>query len=619
MAKRKETAVLAPNLGLYFNAPPLFVPERGMRDCLNVRIENKTVERRNIGYGPFPETEPTPINLDNKPVVMIDNFFPRAGGQFLLFANTTDIFQFVEASNTVTYLTPRYETGTVDVTNGSAVVTGTGTSWATELKAGDFIHVGATGQTDPSATWYEILTVDSDTQVTLTANYAEATDTGVAYSARKTFTGEISHYWETALFFDGDSLPTGTGTDRWYGTNGLDRPVAWDGDADQVYIPDFDDVFTCRSFSTTKNIMMLIGLTMEGGDNRPFSVRTSAIGQPENMATLEAAEFVVHSGADPLITSFNIGESVALYGERSITLAQFVGAPLMFVFRNVVDGIGPRSGRAIADFGDYHQMIGPDAQYIFDGISIQEVNSHVWQDIIRQSSPQRLDLISSHFDEERGDLLWVVPLNTDADAENGTPENAFVEHYLEDQGDDNIDFAIHTKRQVPATAWGTFERVATLTFDQLTESWEDQNYRWNDQFFQGAFPFNLFGDINGNIFILNTKDSANGTDLLSFVRFGRRAIGSLRNKSMLKRVYPMVQTLPSADYDLDVHVYTSNEPAGLATLAVDTTFPMNQAESHFVSTRVAARYIEFEFGTATSGHIWILLGYDYEFAPIGER
>lgn len=619
MASRRSTAVVSPNLGLYLDRPPLLVPERGLRDCLNVRVENKALSRQNIGYGPFPETATNTINLDGKPVTLIDNFFPRAGGQFLIFANTTDLFLYDEGLGTVDYLTPRYETGTVGVTNGSPTVTGTGTSWNTELKAGDFIHIGATGQTSPTTDWYEIGSVDSATQVTLTTNYSGATASGQAYSARQTFTGSFRDYWETMVFFAGQNFPTGAGTDRWYATNGVNRPVAWDGAADQVYFPDFGDVFTCRSFAVTKNVMMLINLRMEDGDMRPFSARTSAIGEPENMVTLEASEFVVHNGADPIVTSFALGESVALYGERSITLAQFVGAPLMFVFRTVMDGIGPRAGRAVADFGDYHQFVGPDAQYVFDGIGIQESNSHIWQEVIRQSSPQRRELINSHFDEERGDLLWNIPSNSDADPENGPPEVAFVEHYLEDVDEERPGEAPHTKRQVPATAWGHFERVATLTFNQISEAWEDQNYRWNDQFFQGAFPFNLFGTINGDIFILNSRDSANGEQLTSFARFGRRPVGNLRNKSMVKRIYPFVETLQGATHSLSVRVYAANEPGGRATLAEEHQFPMTQSEAHFVSTRFMSRYIELEVRTSQAGHIWNLLGYDYEIEAGGER
>lgn len=619
MAERPEFTVIQPNLGLFLGRPPLLIPERGLKDCLNIRIQNKQINRQNIGYGPFPDGAANPINLDGKPVVMIDNFFPRAGGQFVLFANTTDIFLYDETNEKVTYLTRRYETGTVDVTNGSAVVTGTGTAWtSSDLKAGDFFHAGATGQTELTAVWYEIASVDSDTQITLTTNYAEATQSGIAYTARLTFTGDLFDYWESAIFFAGSNLTQGPDGDRWYGTNGVDHPVAWESTTDQVYKPNFGNIATCRAFSTTKNILMLVNITLDTGEARPQSVRTSAIGEPENMATLEASEFVVHDGADELTTAFEIGESVALYGERSITLTQFVGPPTVFVFRNVMNGIGPRSGRAIADFGDFHKFISSDSQYIFDGIGIEESNAHIWQDAIRQMSPQRLDLLSSHFDEERGDLIWVVPLNSDADPVNGPPEIAFVEHYLEDTDDDSL-LDIHTKRELPATAWGFFERVATLTFDQLSDSWEDQNYRWNDQFFQGSFPFNVFGTQTGDIFIVGTRDSANGVAMESFARFGRRPVGSLRNKGLVRRVYPMVETLPSSSHDLTVRLHTSDEPNGRTSLEFEGAYPLTQAGNHFLSPRIMARYIELEVRTEEAGHIFFLLGYDLDVVPGGER
>lgn len=55
MAKRKSLAVVQPNMGLYLDRPPLMIPERALRDCMNVRVYNKAISRANIGYGPFPE------------------------------------------------------------------------------------------------------------------------------------------------------------------------------------------------------------------------------------------------------------------------------------------------------------------------------------------------------------------------------------------------------------------------------------------------------------------------------------------------------------------------------------------------------------------------------------
>ena len=69
--------------------------------------------------------------------------------------------------------------GTITLTNGSAVVGGSGTSFATELAAGDFIvsAVGGVPYTLP------VKTVDSNTQVTLVSNFTGPTQSGAAWSA----------------------------------------------------------------------------------------------------------------------------------------------------------------------------------------------------------------------------------------------------------------------------------------------------------------------------------------------------------------------------------------------------------------------------------------------------
>lgn len=69
--------------------------------------------------------------------------------------------------------------GTITLTNGSAIVGGSGTSFATELAAGDFIvsAVGGVPYTLP------VKTVDSNTQVTLVSNFTGPTQSGAAWSA----------------------------------------------------------------------------------------------------------------------------------------------------------------------------------------------------------------------------------------------------------------------------------------------------------------------------------------------------------------------------------------------------------------------------------------------------
>ncbi|MBA7742285.1 tail fiber domain-containing protein [Enterobacter roggenkampii] len=69
--------------------------------------------------------------------------------------------------------------GTITLTNGSAIVGGAGTSFATELAAGDFIvsTVGGVDYTLP------VKSVESNAQLTLVSNFTGPTQSGAAWSA----------------------------------------------------------------------------------------------------------------------------------------------------------------------------------------------------------------------------------------------------------------------------------------------------------------------------------------------------------------------------------------------------------------------------------------------------
>ena len=76
---------------------------------------------------------------------------------------------------------PLYAAGTVLVTQGSPTVTGAGTAFLANLLPGDQFDVAGDG------VWTAIQSVDSDTQLTLVANYGGATGAGKSYAAATEF------------------------------------------------------------------------------------------------------------------------------------------------------------------------------------------------------------------------------------------------------------------------------------------------------------------------------------------------------------------------------------------------------------------------------------------------
>ena len=76
----------------------------------------------------------------------------------------------------------QYLAGTATVTNGSPTVTGTNTLWLANVTAGDSFTVAGDG------VMYDVASVDSDTQITLSVNYAGVTASGVVYAIGTGFT-----------------------------------------------------------------------------------------------------------------------------------------------------------------------------------------------------------------------------------------------------------------------------------------------------------------------------------------------------------------------------------------------------------------------------------------------
>lgn len=615
MALSKRHTVVNPNLGLYLGISPMAVPKGGLIDCNNVRIRLGKIVRDSMGWSPFP-TEYDAVNLDGKAVTIIANFQRRDGSQNTIFGNTCDLFQYDSDDKLVYYITPVYTVGLVDVANGSPVVMGdSSTEWLTELKPGDAISFGSSTENDPAAIWYEIESVDADDQLTLTINYAEGTQNGIEYTARQLFTGDGADVFFDAVFYDGTNLTFGDTTgDRWYACNGIDRVVAWDGDDLFCYYPDLGNIDSTAFLVRHKNQMIYEAPTL-AGDFSPVKIRTSEIGEPENTVSGDAAELVIKDGPDRLLSAYPLGEQLVFYAEKSVILAQYVGPPLIYAFRAVVTGYGPFSARAVAVYPDYHDFLAEDLMYRFDGASIQPVNSHVWRDVMEKATPERAIFAQSFFDDSRGELIWTVPLNTDA--ESGTeitaPETAYVDHYLEDVGRNPEP---HTRRDLPATAFGTHRREQSLTWADIDEQFSDFHYRWSSKFFRENFPLPLFGDQEGNIYILNGASTQDGVEFDSYARFGRMALGNLEYSGIVSRLYPDMEQDENSSDSVTISLYGSRTPEGNASLLKSMTYGLDiSGDAHFVSPRVGTRFLEVVIGTEAERFYWATNGFALDVKP----
>lgn len=588
------------NYGVYFNVAPIEVPLQALYACRNVRIDNGRLTNRGVGWSLF-----SPDWTLNGTVTLVDTFLSQAGAQKLIFATLTDIYEWIESTDDVLFLTPRYATGTASCSSTTAV-TGSGTSWAANAKAGDFISFGDAADRDPASTWYEIDTVNSDTSITLTE--AGPTVAGSDYTIRQTMTMAEGDVWSTDLFHNGLPGPA----DFWIGTNGRDYVFSWDGSATQV-TSQSGFGFTCKALRRWSNMMIYANLNVSG-TRRRTSVHNSAIGDPFNVTTLEAAEFVAYDGTNEILSMLPLAEYLIIYANGTVTVMSLVGGDTLFAFRVALNGIGPLSANAVVDLGDHHEFLSSDAAYHFDGVSISEICYQVMREVIRRMPADRYHQIIAHQHEERGYIAWISPQTDD---ENGIPNTAYLEHYLE-VVPDKVPIPC-TIQDMPASATGYFERITTLTWDAISGTWADQTYRWDDRFYSGAYPLNLFGSYDGKIYAMGGSDTQAGIPVSSYAQTGMRPVVDGLRRGCVTRVIPFAEKVEGAAYTLQVKVHSTDQVGGEQVPSSEFSYDLTHSSHRFVNPYVTGRFFSVEFGTNGLSQSWTLQGYDVETAALGER
>lgn len=601
MARSKSgaTSVLHPNFGVYFNVPPIEVPKQGLSACRNVRIDNGTLTNRGVGWGRYSEDWAL-----NGPITLVDTHLTTAGVQKLILATFTDIYEWVEANDTVRFLTPRYSTGTVTCA-GTTAVTGSGTTWTTNAKAGDYISFSNAAQRDPNATWYRIASVTDNTHLVLQS--AGPSVTGVAYTIRRTLTMAAGGVWSTDLYHNAPGP-----ADYWIGTNGSDPVMSWDGSATQVTLQSGFG-FTCKALRRWSNMMIYANLNV-GGTRRRTSVHNSAIGDPFNVTTLEAAEFIAYGGVDEILLMLPMADYLVLYSSAAVVMTSLVGGDSLFAFRVAVNDRGPIAPGAVADHGDRHVFMSTDGAYSFDGVGTTEVYPQVMREIIRRAPVDRWHQISAHFYEENGQVVWVVPQTSDMGA---YPETAYTEHYLEVMP--KYVPTPFTIQDLPAVSIGYFERITTLTWNNVAGTWAEQTYRWDDRFFSGNYPMTLFGAADGNLYVLGSSDTQAGAPVSSYALFGLQASVDGTRRGCVTRVIPFAQQEEGATYALKIKVHTTMQVGGTPVESQEYSYDLTQLGDRFVNPYQVGRFFAVEFGTNGLAQTWTLQGYSTEVRAVGER
>lgn len=621
--------------GLYTDRDRFDIPSRGLAVALNVRIRDNNLTNAGLGWVRFTAGN-TPDTITG-----MAELFDRVGSRVLLVGTDKDLLEYDVSGDLLLYLTPRYQTGTAAAT-GTAV-TGVGTLWNTAdanregqiaVQAGDMISFGAADARGLAGPWYEIDSVGSDTGLVLTTAVPAPIGAG-PYTIRQRFGGLLGLPWYFEMFPDAQgTLATpanggsrAAGDDIAYASNGSAILSFQIGEDEAARL---DLGHSAKVLLIHKN-KMLHGNLVVAGTSFPANMRSSVDTEPENFSGTGAAEIaVVTSPTQEIVGMRELGDTVAIYcrtfdNQRGALIQlQEVEIPIIWALRVVSPSVACVSGRAIVDLGNFHEFLGIDGAYAYDGVQIIEHASHALKDRIRDLDGSRLDQAIAFHDYENGEINWIMPRDSDA----GTiPSLAMLEHYRERHGNQHpVPF---TERDLPATATCYFTQTEALAFDDFSEDFDEVSLLWSSRSGGSGFPALLFareteiqqlGDYNTQRNPLFGLDIPYGSRATTNFRPAiRRSAGLL--KGLIHSVIPQVANAGGNDGSIRIVVLNREEKLGEVSGVSSQLFPLDLSQ-RFLSIRKLSRYYALSFRSQSSypnAVVWWLKGYTVRIAQAGER
>lgn len=231
-----------------------------------------------------------------------------------------------------------YTTGTISVTNGSATVTGSGTSWATttNAEANEYIKL-------PDGKWYKIIAVGSNTSLTIEVSYQGSTLAGQTYT--------ISPWGEVQGRLDSTAPGSLTRPQPSYIVNHKDRIWVLDGNNMKSSVLD---------------------LSVSGENFNDFDTANNAV------------EINIPTGKGDTGTGLYSLNNALFVFQRKAIWALYGSSPGDFELRNITNEVGLVDRKTLVEFDNYIVFLSADGDvYMFDGSNLKNISDGLVKENIR--------------------------------------------------------------------------------------------------------------------------------------------------------------------------------------------------------------------------------------------
>ncbi len=439
-----------PVSGLNLKLKPIDINLNETPYCKNARITRNYIE-------PRPGLTLIASGFDDI-IMYIREFVTSAGVSYQVIITIKSLYYSTNLT-TFTRLPWYYSTGTVTTQVASKIVTGVSSLWAANLRVGDIFKC------DADSTWKTISSVDSNTQITLTANYGVA-NSGVAYKIDRYFGGTFEDAFWGITIADADYFTF---------SQGIDPVLYTNVSMDQVRRLSSD----CPAASS--GILYADRLLIGNLTNLPYRLQWCVRGDYDNWDITQTGAGVKDWTEDPQgISGLSVAQGVLIvYKPYSISHVTETGnSTSPFEYKTKVPGIGLFYPGIFFSVGDADVIGGSDNFYSYDTRSTEAVGDKVKDEFLRVVNPQYTNTAHSLVVEETGDVVSFF-----ASANNTTPNKAWVWNYDMD--------VWSSEWELEANSSGYATQQVSESWDASVGDWDSDSDIWDSAQILASVPLNM--------------------------------------------------------------------------------------------------------------------------------
>lgn len=406
--------------------------------------------------------------------------------------------------------------------------------------------------------------------------------------------------------------------------NGADKPQHMEiTGATFTDLTNWPAVLRANAIRSYLSFLILPGYT-DGSDEYPYTVRWSDEFDPTSVpaswditsTTNLAGETVLGGRLGRLIDCLPLAGINIIYSERGAFAMSFIGAPLVFAFRELFDEGGIANRGAVCSFQNRHFVVGRNDIYVHDGSAMQSVASKRVKDTFYGSVADTRSIFVTH--DASSDEIWVGYADKNA-TDKETANRALIWNYANDAWT-FVDLP-NVRSMCVGPSIGGGGSGTGGTWDDLNIQWDSWSALWSDLGADTqAENTRLFsaGYAAAKLYAHNETYGANGQPYTAYVESTKIDLDAVLQRStervlQIKRILPQIKGAGIVTFKVGY----SSGPQTPVTWKTTKTY--NVETDYKIDTRVSGRYLALRVESSDVAGYWQLGGFDLDVEEVSER